>query len=91
MTLERLDLLVRERLAGDKGRLLELFESREVFDLSKASGDPADWFHFEPQTFDGQYLVATAEGFQVYQQDRGARTVVQNFRSLRDAALAVFG
>lgn len=91
MTLERLDLLVRERLAGDKGRLLELFESREVFDLLKASGDPADWFHFEPKTFDGQYLVATSEGFQVYQQDRGARTEVQNFRSLRDAAVAIFG
>lgn len=70
--LTRLDALVEERLGGDKSRLLELFESREVFDLLRVPGQPADWDHFEAKTFDGDYLVETPDGFQAYWQERGS-------------------
>ncbi|WP_311223674.1 MULTISPECIES: hypothetical protein [unclassified Acidovorax] len=88
--LARLDALVDERLGGDKSRLLELFESREVFDLLRAAGQPGDWYHFEPKTFDGDYLVETPEGFQVFWQERGSKVAVRNFTSLRDAAREFF-
>lgn len=90
-TLETLDALVRERLGGDKARLPELFETPEVFEQLKANGKPGDWFHFEPKTFDGEYLIATPRGYQVYHQERGSRTGVRDFGSLRDAAKMVFG
>jgi hypothetical protein len=88
--LNRLDSLVQERLGGDKARLLELFETREVFDLLKSANVSTDWYHFEPKTFDGQYLVATPAGFQVYQQERGAKSDVRDFSTLREAAAALF-
>ncbi len=87
---ERLKELIEQRLGGDKHRLLELFESREVFDLLRAAGEPGDWYHFEPKTFDGEYLVETPDGFQVYSQERGAKAAIQNFTSLHDAAKAFF-
>lgn len=89
-TFERLDLLVRDRLGGDKTRLLELFETRDVYDQLKAAWQASDWVHFEPNTFDGLYFVETSIGFRVYQQDRGAISNVQTFQSLRDAARSVF-
>jgi hypothetical protein len=81
---------VEERLGGDKSRLLELFEGREVFDLLRGAGQRADWYHFEPRTFDGDYLVETPDGYQVFWQERGSKTAVRNFTSLRDAAKAFF-
>ena len=88
---DRLDALVHERLGGDTSRLLELFEDREVFDLLKAADRSADWYHFVPRTLDGEYLVETTDGsFQIYWQERGAKTAVNNFLSLRDAAQAFF-
>lgn len=91
LTLQRLDALVNDRFAGDKGRLLELFDTSEVFDVLRAYGQPSDWYHFEPKTFDGEYLVATPTGFQVYRQERGSRTGMRDFKTLREAAHAVFG
>ncbi|WP_157900018.1 hypothetical protein [Rhodoferax koreensis] len=88
--LARLDALVNERLGGDKSRLFELFESREVFDLLRAADQPEDWYHFEPKTFDGDYLVETPEGFQIYWQERGTKAAVRNFTLLLDAARAFF-
>ncbi|WP_143029127.1 hypothetical protein [Rhodoferax sp. OV413] len=88
--LQRLDSLVRDRLDGDKSRLLELFETREVFDLLKSTNLPGDWYHFEPRTFDGAYLVATPAGFQAYQQERRAIVDLRDFSTLRDAAAALF-
>ena len=71
-------------------RLSELFENSEVFNLLKAQAQPADWYQFEPKTFDGEYLVETSNGFQVYQQDRGVRSSVRDFGTLREAASALF-
>lgn len=88
--LARLDALVEERLGGDKSRLLELFKSREVFDLLRISGLPGDWYHFEPKTFDGDYLVETSDGFHVYWQERGKKTAERHFSSLKEAANAFF-
>lgn len=90
LTMERLDTLVQERLGGDKARLLELFETREVFEILKAGSQASDWYHFEPKTFDGQYLVETQNGFQTYQQDRGLKERVRDFASLQEAARALF-
>ena len=89
--LARLHALVDQRLGGDRSRLLELFDTREVFELLREDSSASDWFHFEPRTFDGEYLVEEAGGFVVYQQDRGARSNERRFASLRDAARAVFG
>ena len=85
-----LDRFVVARLGGDETRLLELFATREVFDALRAEGRPSDWYHFEPKTYDGQYLVETPEGFEVYEQDRGSRIGVRCFDTLRDAAQAFF-
>ncbi len=71
-------------------RLSELFEDSEVFDLLKAEQQPADWYHFEPRTFDGEYLIETPSGFQVYQQDRGVQFSVRDFGTLQEAACALF-
>ncbi len=89
-TLSKLDSLVKERLAGDRSRLQELFVGQEVFELLRATGQPGDLYHFEPQTFDGFYLVETSEGFEVYWQERGMKSTVRSFTSLRDAAVALF-
>ena len=88
--LARLHRLVDLRLGGDRTRLLELFDTREVFDLLRAASSPSDWFHFEPRTFDGQYLVEEADGFVTYLQDRGVRSNERRFASLREAASTVF-
>lgn len=89
-TLERLQTIVQDRLGGDMSRLAELFQDREVFDLLKAKEQPADWYHFEHKTLDGEYLVETPSGFQVYQQDRGVRCSVRDFGTLQEAACTLF-
>ena len=88
--IKTLDGFVVARLGGDEARLLELFATREVFDALRAEGQPSDWYRFEPKTYDGQYLVETPDGFEVYEQDRGSRTAVQRFDTLREAANAFF-
>lgn len=88
--LARLDALIEERLGGDSSRFLELFENREVFDLLRTSGLPGDWYHFEPKTFDGDYLVEASDGFHVYWQERGMKTAERQFDSLKEAAKALF-
>jgi len=50
-----------DRRALTETRLLELFFDREVFDALRAEGRPSDWYHFEPKTYDGQYLVETPD------------------------------
>ncbi|RYF38055.1 MAG: hypothetical protein EOO25_18015 [Comamonadaceae bacterium] len=91
---ERISRLVDERLGGDRARLCELFGTREVFDQLRATGDAADWYRFQPATFDGEYLVelsaAQGGGFEVYQQERGLRSGVRRFRTLAEAARALF-
>jgi len=88
--IKALDRFVAARLGGDESRLLELFATREVFDALRAEGKSSDWYHFKPKTFDGQYLVETLGGFEVYEQDRGSRTKVRRFDTLTDAARAFF-
>jgi hypothetical protein len=88
--IQTLDRFVVAHLGGDETRLLELFATREVFDALRAEGRSSDWYHFEPKTYDGRYLVETSDGFEVYEQDRGSRTAVQRFDTLRDAAQAFF-
>ncbi|HEY4083021.1 MAG TPA: hypothetical protein VGM81_20240 [Burkholderiaceae bacterium] len=88
--IDTLDNAVNDRLGGDESRLLELFVTRDMFDQLKAAARPSDWYHFEPKTYDGQYLVETPEGFEVYDQDRGLRTNARQFGSLRAAAEAMF-
>ncbi|MBB5203360.1 hypothetical protein HNQ51_000653 [Inhella inkyongensis] len=85
-----LDEFVASRLGGDASRLLELFETREVFDALRAGAHPSDWYHFEPNTYDGRYLIETPDGYETYQQDRGSKTLVERFASLSAAAAAVF-
>jgi len=89
--IDTLDRFIASRLKGDESRFLELFETREVFEALKAAGRASDWYHFEPKTFDGQYLVEAHDGFEVYLQDRGSRTSVRHFSTLRAAAQAMFG
>ena len=88
--IKTLDRLIATRLGGDETRLLELFVTRDVFDALRAERRPSDWYHFEPKTYDGQYLVETRDGFEVYEQDRGGRTPVRRFETLHDAARAFF-
>lgn len=89
-TLNKLESLVKERLAGDTSRLPELFLEPEVFYLLRDAAQPGDVYHFEPKSFDGFYLVEVPEGFQVYWQERGAKSTTRTFTSLRDAAIALF-
>ena len=90
-SIKTLERFIVARLGGDETRLLELFADRKVFDALRAEGRPSDWYHFEPKTYDGQYLVETPNGFEVYEQDRGSRIGVRRFDTLHDAALAFFG
>ncbi len=86
-----LDELVAARLGGDESRLMELFETREVFDALRADARQSDFFRFKPCTYDGRYLVEQSGGFEVYLQERGIRCDVYWFASLRSAAQALFG
>ncbi len=89
--MDMLDTLVRERLGGDKARMLELFNDRAVLDLLRRHAEPSDWYRFKPATLDGQYLVETPGGYQTYQQERGLKEDVREFASLRAAAGYLFG
>lgn len=91
LTMQRLEALVQERLGGDNARLLELFDTRDVFEMLRAGAPDSDWYHFEPKTFDGRYLIETESGFRTYQQDRGAKEGIRDFASLREAAQLLFG
>ena len=89
--LETLDRFVDARLGGDGSRLLELFETREVYEALKVEARTSGWYHFERKTYDGRYLIETSVGFEVFDQDRGSKTGVQRFGTLREAAQAMFG
>lgn len=87
---EYLNKLVSEQLSGDSSRLPELFEDESVFlNLQKQALD-SDWYHFEPKSYDGCYLVRSFPGFHVYQQERGAMSNLRVFGHLSEAAAHFF-
>lgn len=91
MAKPHIDVLIDERLNGDKSRVLELFTSDRIFDeLNRNSGD-FDWLHFEPKNKDGDYLVKTEKDYITYMQERGRlMSKVEHFNSLKDAAASFF-
>ena len=78
--------LVNEQLGGDKSRLPELFEDESVFMNLQNMATDSDWYHFEPKSYDGCYLVRGFPGFQVYEQERGAMSNLRVFGHLSEAA-----
>jgi hypothetical protein len=85
-SMDFLNELVAERLAGDARRLAELFENRDVFDRLVELGRDGDWYHFSRKTYDGWYLVESQGGFDAYYQERGAISDRASFTKLCTAA-----
>ncbi|WP_417358537.1 MULTISPECIES: hypothetical protein [Gammaproteobacteria] len=78
--------LIEEKLAGDESRVLELFTTDEVFDELTGDG----WHYFEPNTFDGFYLVKATYGYACYNQDRGAKSNTKSFSTIQEASRYYF-
>jgi len=88
---EYINNTVRDRLKGDKSRLVELFDDAEFFRELQGRTKDTDWYHFQPKSFDGVYLIESSLGYEVYQQDRGAKSSHRVFVKLLDAARHFFG
>lgn len=87
---EYINNLVKDRLGCDRSRLPELFKDESVFmNLQKLALD-SDWYHFEPKSYDGCYLVRGVPGFQVYDQERGTMSNLRVFGCLSEAATHFF-
>jgi hypothetical protein len=82
--------LIGDIRGGDPLRISKLFETNEVFLQLRAAGQDSDWYHFEPKTYDGCYLVQDGSHFLVYQQDRGSKIDLYSFSTLRAAAERFF-
>jgi hypothetical protein len=88
--IEYLEQLVRERLEGDRSRIGELFADESVFQQLQAMARTSDWYHFEPKTYDGQYLVRSFAGYEVYEQERGTKSNSRTFSTLSEAVIEFF-
>ena len=78
--------LVGDRRGGDPLRVSKLFETDSVFLQLRAAGRASDWYHFEPRTQDGCYLVRDGRRYLVYQQERGSKLDLYSFPTLQAAA-----
>jgi hypothetical protein len=85
-----IDELIKEKLDGDESRVAEIFIDDKIFDELIAKGKNSDWYHFEPKTYDGEYLIKTGSGYSCYQQDRGAKSNSASFSNLHQAAIHYF-
>ena len=85
-----LDELVKNRLNGDKGCILELFQDDLIFVELIRYGKPNDWLHFEVKTFDGEYFVKKDNLYLCYQQDRGIKFGLEKFENITEAAKYFF-
>jgi len=88
--IEYLEQLIRGRLEGQRQRVGELFADESVFLQLQAMAKSSDWYHFEPKTYDGQYLVRRGSGYEVYEQDRGVKSNLRKFSTLAEAAVELF-
>jgi len=84
-----LDYLAQEvdhKLSGDSSRVGELFDNDSVFERLKSLGKNSDWYHYEPKTFDGWYLVQSNGNYLSYYQERGGKYHQKRFETLKEAA-----
>lgn len=87
---DRLDFEVAARLAGNRERIVELFEDSAFHSELAAMPDSGGWRHFSDQTYDGWYFVAGPLGFDVYWKDRGAVQYINRFVEVSAAAAYFF-
>jgi hypothetical protein len=85
-----LDIIIDERLGGDKSRVVELFQDEGILIELNSNSKSGDWFHFEPKTYDGIYLIKVGGGFATYYQERGRTLTDKWFKELIDAATYCF-
>ena len=90
MTKQNIDALIDERLGGDRSRVIELFQHEDVLDELNRRSKIEDWFHFEPKTYDGVYLIRFGNGFACYYQEKGRAQPAKKFTCLTDAAAYFF-
>ena len=87
---EFLEQQIVEKLEGNKDRLLELFLDEAFFDQLVQISEGNHGFYFEPNSFDGEYLVKTECGYTCYEQERGRRGIYTDFPDLHSAAKHFF-
>ena len=87
---QHLDIIIDEKLGGDKSRVLELFQDEGILTELNSNSKSGDWFHFEPKTYDGIYLIKVGGGFATYYQERGRTLTEKWFKELLDAATYCF-
>lgn len=86
---EILAAAIANRLAGDRERVVELFDDNTLHaDLAAYQGSSE--FRFSVGTSDGYYFVASGAGYDVYFQDRGAVQYIHRFADIRAAATYFF-
>jgi hypothetical protein len=90
MTKQYIDKLIDEKLNGERDRVVELFDSDAIFDELNENSELNDWLHFEPKTYDGDYLVKEGESYLVYLQERGRIMAFEKHGCLKDAAQSFF-
>jgi len=81
---------VRTEIGGHWAAIGQLFNDPSILDELRSMAKDSDWYHFEPKTFDGRYLLRSSGGFEVYEQDRGVKSRSRLFATLPEAASHMF-
>jgi len=90
MSKQYLDNLIDKKLNGDKTQVVTLFKDDSIFLELNSNANVSDWFHFEPKTFDGDYLIKDKKGYLCYYQERGIVSCEKSFDDISDAAKHFF-
>lgn len=77
------------RLAGDRERVVELFQDSALH-AELAANQQGGWMFFNDQTYDGYYFVAKHSGYDVYFKERGGVQYIHRFVDIRAAAAYFF-
>jgi len=85
-----LDKLIESKVSGDKKRILELFQDDSVFLELVRNEHSSDWFRFQENTFDGEYLIKKNNKYVCFQQDRGIKFGTASFENIAEAAKYLF-
>ncbi len=83
---EYLESLIAERLGGDKQRIGELFNDDSVYKALVNLDEAGSYLYYRPRTYDGWYFVVSADGYDVYYQERSFITYLRHFDDLKGAA-----
>lgn len=81
-----LEILVTDRLGGDKSRVVELFDDNEVYRNLVVLDVTGGWLNYKNNLNDGWHLIEHFGFYDVYYQERGAILERSRFEKLKEAA-----